>query len=778
MRSIRAIISFGLSSIALASFAAPKPGELGTVEKREVRSAGFSPDGRTILTYSLGQGVTSLLTAWDTASKQELYSINEPADYYIKYAFSPDGKTFLMKGKSIQLRETSTGREIGAWSNQKLRSFAFSPDSKTVLVEMIDYTIRLLEADSGKEITNWGVHDHDTDLFSIVFSPDGKIALSVSRKYPLDNSEFKYTFKSWDVASGKVINAWRSNGFSAATPVFQPDGKAVFLVFSSTLRDSASLMEIWTNGDIQDNAAFLPDGKTLVTNTFKGAYLRFLNVADGKELVTFQLPGNLVAFSPDGKTALLAMSEGERDPRLGTISRLLKTTLFLYTIPSRQDAETKSQKEAMAQTQPRLRSAIQSRNVGEINTLLDMGVDLNASKPYEQTALVLAVSQGSEEIVKILLSHGANLNPRPRHDSGRISMENFLPLSAAAYHEKSSLIKLFIAAGSDVDKAIEELETHADTMEGLNSTYASLCRLGAERLKHAARRDLPSSQVAVVKTAEKGAVESHDKKTTELTVKHSDVDVPKYKRSENPDNFAVVVGIENYADLPEAAHAERDAQAVRDHLLALGFPSKNVVLLTGQRATKTGLVKNLEAWLPNNVNERSTVFFFYSGHGAPDVKSKQAYLVPIDGDPNYLNETAYPIRVLYDRLGALKAKQVIVALDSCFSGAGGRSVLAKGTRPLVTIADMGSVAGKIVSLSASRADQISGTHEDEGHGLFTYYLLRGLNGAAKDDAGSITVQSLYEYVAPNVQDHARRQNREQVPQFLHGAGDVAIITLR
>ena len=68
--------------------------------------------------------------------------------------------------------------------------------------------------------------------------------------------------------------------------------------------------------------------------------------------------------------------------------------------------------------------------------------------------------------------------------------------------------------------------------------------------------------------------------------------------------------------------------------------------------------------------------------------------------------------------------------------------------------------------------------EDEGHGLFTYYLLRGLNGAAKDDAGRVTVQSLFEYLVPNVQDQARRQNREQAPQLLRGAGDAANVILK
>ncbi len=260
----------------------------------------------------------------------------------------------------------------------------------------------------------------------------------------------------------------------------------------------------------------------------------------------------------------------------------------------------------------------------------------------------------------------------------------------------------------------------------------------------------------------------------------SDVDVPKYRVPENPDNFAIVMGVEKYSGLPDAQFAERDALAVRDHLIALGYPPRNVVLLTGQKASRSGLVKNLEAWLLRNVNEKSTVFFYYSGHGAPDPKTELAYLVPVDGDPQYLEETAYPVKRLYEKLNALKARNVLVALDSCFSGAGGRSVLAKGTRPLVHKVDIGIEGlGKVVSLSASAAVETSGTFDEHGHGLFTYYLLKGLNGAAAGSDGHVSVKGLYDYLSPKVRDEAQRQNRDQAPQLLPaGANAHSALLLR
>jgi len=249
----------------------------------------------------------------------------------------------------------------------------------------------------------------------------------------------------------------------------------------------------------------------------------------------------------------------------------------------------------------------------------------------------------------------------------------------------------------------------------------------------------------------------------------SDVETPSYRLPEREHDFAIVVGVENYSDLPKAQYAARDARAFAAHAKALGVPPRNVVLLTDQKAGLASMDKYLDQWLPRMVQPDSRVYFYFSGHGAPDVKTGQAYLVPWDGDPNFLDTTAYPVKRLYDRLGKLHAQRVIVAMDACFSGAGGRSVLASGARPLITKIDTGAVAGPVTVLTASGANEISGSLDDRGHGAFTYFLLKGLNGAAKDFSAS----GLLGYATPRVQDEARRLNRDQTPQLL-GDGSVLL----
>lgn len=235
---------------------------------------------------------------------------------------------------------------------------------------------------------------------------------------------------------------------------------------------------------------------------------------------------------------------------------------------------------------------------------------------------------------------------------------------------------------------------------------------------------------------------------------------PGARRAPDESRFALVVGIEQYDSLPSASYAARDAKAVREHFEALGVPPRNLIYLENAKAGRSSLEKYLSEWLPRNVKEGGEVYFYFSGHGAPDPVSGEAYLVPWDGDPSYLKSTAIPLKDLYGALGRLKAKRVIVALDACFSGAGGRSVLAKGARPLVAKTQAVDAPEKLTVLAASSGEEISGALEERGHGMFTYFFLKGLS------EGKRSSRELYDYLKPRVQDEARRQNREQTPVLL------------
>jgi len=252
----------------------------------------------------------------------------------------------------------------------------------------------------------------------------------------------------------------------------------------------------------------------------------------------------------------------------------------------------------------------------------------------------------------------------------------------------------------------------------------------------------------------------------------SDVDIlPLTKTSLRKNAHAVVIGLERYRDeLPRASHAEQDARVVARYLSGtMGYDESNIALLVNDRATKGDMEKYFETWLPNRVESEDTVFVYFSGHGAPNAKTGEAYLVPYDGDPVFLDNTGYPLSRLYQSLANLPAKEVVVVLDSCFSGAGGRSVIAKGMRPIIT--EMKSPLlgkGKTIVLAASSGQQVSSTYEQKAHGLMTYFFLKGLQGEADTNKdGKIDISELFEYLRPQVERVARREfNNEQTPQLL------------
>lgn len=252
----------------------------------------------------------------------------------------------------------------------------------------------------------------------------------------------------------------------------------------------------------------------------------------------------------------------------------------------------------------------------------------------------------------------------------------------------------------------------------------------------------------------------------------SDVDqIPVVVTKPNKNAYAIVIGIEKYRqNLPKADFAGNDARTVTSYLTkVMGYPEENIVTLTNENAAKSDFEKYFEKWLWNNVEKDSVVFVYFSGHGAPNPQTGDAYLVPYDGDPSFIEQTGYSLKRLYEALAKLPAKEIIVALDSCFSGAGGRSVLAKGARPLVMNLQNSMVLSKNMTvLSASSGEQISSTYDEKGHGLFTYFMLKGIrNEDVVRQDGSIAISDLFSYIKPQVERVARKQyNNEQSPQLI------------
>jgi len=222
-----------------------------------------------------------------------------------------------------------------------------------------------------------------------------------------------------------------------------------------------------------------------------------------------------------------------------------------------------------------------------------------------------------------------------------------------------------------------------------------------------------------------------------------------------PRSYALVVGIANYQNLPAAKQLqfpERDAEAIYSILISTeggNFHAENVHKLVGPKATLAALRRELEDWLPSVTKDDDRVLIYFAGHGF--VSGGKAYLAPYDINLNNIVSTAYPMDELGRDIGVkIKGKWKVLLTDSCHSGAINPDAdvqLINGT--------LGNLNKSLFSLTASRDRERSFESKDwgGGHGIFTYYVVKGLEGAADESGdGIVTADELAEYVHRNVRE--------------------------
>ncbi len=151
---------------------------------------------------------------------------------------------------------------------------------------------------------------------------------------------------------------------------------------------------------------------------------------------------------------------------------------------------------------------------------------------------------------------------------------------------------------------------------------------------------------------------------------------------------------------------------------------------------------------------RSDVVVFYSGHGIPGLRDKRGYLLPVDGDANLAENTAYPLKVLQDNLANLPARSVQLFLDACFSGnsAGGMLQAAMSGGINITPRLPAQEAGNnFVMLTAASDNQVASWDREAEMGLFTKHLLEALGGKADGEGygngdGEVTLAEVKTYL--------------------------------
>ncbi|MEO0112254.1 MAG: PQQ-binding-like beta-propeller repeat protein [candidate division WOR-3 bacterium] len=279
----------------------------------------------------------------------------------------------------------------------------------------------------------------------------------------------------------------------------------------------------------------------------------------------------------------------------------------------------------------------------------------------------------------------------------------------------------------------------------------------------------PTGKGKEVVITEKPTKEEQKEKPEKPKQVKIDVDIiPKNSITKLENGICVIFGIEKYKYAPEATFANRDAVIFYEYAKQVfGIPEKNIYIRTNEDATKGEFDKvfGKDGWLKRRVREESDVIIYFSGHGSPDIKTQKGYLIPYDIDPNYAS-SGVAISEILNLLDEIKAKSVIFFIDACFSGRGreGNMILAK-AKPIIS-PKIEKISQKVSILSSSSGGEISSSYPEMQHGLFTYYLLKGLGGEGDLNRDKkITLKELADYVIEKVSSKARELDREQTPEF-------------
>lgn len=246
-----------------------------------------------------------------------------------------------------------------------------------------------------------------------------------------------------------------------------------------------------------------------------------------------------------------------------------------------------------------------------------------------------------------------------------------------------------------------------------------------------------------------------NKITVGTVVSDVDKDIPVTKNVSDK-TFAVIIANENYSMVAPVPMALNDGEVFGKYCVStLGLPENNVRMYqdasygTMLRAMRD--IKEIASAFSGDIQ----VIFYYAGHGIPNESTKDAFLLPIDGD-GVSTDACYSLKKLYSELGELNARSTVVFLDACFSGSNREGDMLASARGVVLKPKKEAPKGNMIIFSAASDEETAFPYKEKGHGLFTYFLLKKL----KESKGNVELGDLAEYIKTNVKQQSVVVNRK------------------
>ena len=209
--------------------------------------------------------------------------------------------------------------------------------------------------------------------------------------------------------------------------------------------------------------------------------------------------------------------------------------------------------------------------------------------------------------------------------------------------------------------------------------------------------------------------------------------------------YAVVVGISQYQNpfIPRLFYADKDATLFAEWLQSKAggsVPGYRINLFTNENATIANVYAALDR-LKSQARENDLVYIYFSGHGDIETRDtiSKGYLLAWNSPATNYRNNAISVADINENanvLSTINKAKVIIITDACHSGKMAGDFY-KGRQ--LTAANLQLVLNNQVRLASCEAGEeaAEGSYWGEGRGVFSYYLLRGLQGLATPESNGV-----------------------------------------
>ena len=243
----------------------------------------------------------------------------------------------------------------------------------------------------------------------------------------------------------------------------------------------------------------------------------------------------------------------------------------------------------------------------------------------------------------------------------------------------------------------------------------------------------------------------------------------------NPNALALIVGVSKYENTnAKAMYADNDALVFKDYAVEkLGIKPGKIKVLLNKKADEKEILLSIKEWLRRSAKpNQSDIYVFFAGHGLASDDGKNMYLLPYDGEPRLLEKTAILRNEMFSDIKEAKPKSVTIFLDTCYSGVTRNEEMLIAGRPIAIKAKEQAIPDGFTLFSAASNEQISRPLEEAKHGMFSYFLMKGMEGDADaNNDNKITARELHVYVEQNV---VQQSSGSQTPE-LQGNKDRVLV---